>query len=621
MSGGPAGAGSLLRRAAGAAPFVFVVGKGGVGKSTAAGALAVELADAGERVHLVSTDPAHSLGDIFGSPIDPNPGPSPCTGRLVIEEFDAGAQAERWLAHASGPVRSIMEAGTYLDADDVAGFTGLALPGVDELMAVLRLVELVGDARVVVDTAPTGHTLRLLDAADTHASVAAALQAMADKAAAVASGMVGSPVNFSGAAFVRELDGQVDAYRRRVLAAAAFVVVTRADAVVAAETARLRQALHSRGLHVAATLVNAATSGGARDAGAAAPGIAGARLQVPVLAVPPGCDALRAWTAAVELADQAGEDPPAPRRGRAEPAAARAALPWLHSLPPRLLLFAGKGGVGKTTCAAAAACALAADRDVLLCSADPAGSLDDVLGEPATGTGRAGPRLRVLQVDAGASLQRLRATYREEAVQALERIGIHGSATLDRRVIDALWDLAPPGVDELAALAAILDAAASGETIVLDAAPTGHFLRLLSMPGLAMEWTRQLMRLIVKYRAAGAAAGIAESLLRTARELRGLQGMLHDPQRCGVVVVTQEHPVIAAESARLVRRLQAAAVPLAAVLYNRHAGAGAGAAGSGAMPRTLGAGPVPVILAPEADPPPAGATGLRGFIEAWKMVQ
>ena len=242
---------------------------------------------------------------------------------------------------------------------------------------------------------------------------------------------------------------------------------------------------------------------------------------------------------------------------------------------------------------------------MLLCSTDPAGSLDDVFGAHVTGT--VAGNMRVLQIDAEQQLARLREQYRSEVLDALERIGLSEAATLDRRVIDALWELAPPGIDEFAALAALLDAAEHDETIVLDTAPTGHFLRLLTMPQIALDWVRQLMRIIVKYHAAGAAGGAAESLLQSARELRALQELLHDETRTAVFVVTLDEPVVEAETGRLVNTLTAADVPVAAIVRNR-----AERAHGWHHHKTIGA---PLQL-----PAPVGADALREFAAHWKIV-
>jgi arsenite/tail-anchored protein-transporting ATPase len=600
-----------------------VVGKGGTGKTTIAGALAVGFADNGEDTHLISTDPAHSVGDLFGVRLAGAPVVSACSPRLILEEYDAGAHARTWIDNAAASAAELIEGGTYLDREDVAGFSRLALPGLDEMMAVLRLADLAGGGRrVVVDTAPTGHTLRLLDASATHEGVANALRAMADKAAAVASSFAGRQVRLRGEALIDEVEAYVRTFRQ-LLEQAAFIVAARSDAVVAAETSRLVQALRRRRLRAVATVFTGA-AGAAGTAGTGAGASAWTCFRVPLLPGLRGCDGLRMWHASLEPYGAAGaaaaaaadsDAAPGPDAGATRETAAGAqvdagaAAPWLAASRLRLLLFAGKGGVGKSTCAAAAALELARTRDVLLCSTDPAGSLDDVLGAAAVAAGRAGPRLRVVQVDAGSEVRRLRKAWHAEVGGALEHAGLPGDAALDRRVMEAIWQLAPPGIDEFAALAALLDAADTEETIVLDPAPTGHFLRLLTLPETALAWTRQLMRIVVKYRAAGMAPGAAEALLRTARALRALQQRLGDAERTGVFVVTLPEPMVRAETDRLSAALREGDVPVAAVIVNRHSTS----SGTGSPPGS------PVIFAP-AVPAPVGADALRDFIVRWRIV-
>ncbi|HUH13365.1 MAG TPA: ArsA-related P-loop ATPase, partial [Longimicrobiales bacterium] len=110
--------------------FTFVMGKGGVGKSTTAAAVALWRADAGEATHLISTDPAHSLGDVLGEPAGAQPRPSRCSARLTVEELDGPAWAARWLARAGEPLAELVERGTYLSGEEVRGFLELAYPGV-----------------------------------------------------------------------------------------------------------------------------------------------------------------------------------------------------------------------------------------------------------------------------------------------------------------------------------------------------------------------------------------------------------------------------------------------------------------------------------------------------------
>ena len=620
---------SGLLDAVGHAPFIFVVGKGGVGKTTTAGALSLALADRGTRTHLISTDPAHSLADLFQHAVGGEVVASPCSDHLHIEEFEAERAAAAWLERALEPVAEIIERGTYFDADDVTAFSRLALPGIDEMMAVLRLTDLArttcdtGDRRVVVDTAPTGHTLRLLDAAATHEAIARALRAMADKATAVAGAMTGRGVRMRGEDVIDQLDAYVAAYRERVLAPAAFVVATRPGAVIEAETARLIEELRRRRLRVAAILSvgehfdpEPHEPPPGTDSGAAGPPRAAVplRLGVPVLSDVSGCAGLRAWHEHVGAGRGATTGPgPAPRPSAGPGPAPSPILDWLDETAPRLLLFAGKGGVGKTTCAAAAALALAGTRDVVLYSTDPACSLADVLG-PAGAVSV--ERLRVRQVAPAEQLERLRDSYREDVVAALERVGLSQSATLDRRVIESLWDLAPPGVDELAATASILTASASHETIVIDSSPTGHFLRLLEMPDIALGWTQQLMRVFVKYRIAGVAGRAAESLIELSHELKALREALHDGTSTAVIVVTLDEPMVRAETERLVATLGAAHIRVAAVLVNRSAPWVAGSEEVASGYEGAGA----VVRAAALDPSPVGEDGLRRFMNTWNIV-
>ncbi|MGH9144331.1 MAG: ArsA family ATPase, partial [Vicinamibacterales bacterium] len=161
-------------------PFLtFFGGKGGAGKTTSAAAYAGARAAAGDRVLVVSTDPAHSLGDALGIGLSRKP--RQVRHALAAVELDAPRAFLRWLAAHRRPLGEILEHGTWLDREDVDALLGLSIPGVDELMAMIEIDRLAAPSRydlIVVDTAPTGHTLRLLSAPDTVAAVAEVLGAL-----------------------------------------------------------------------------------------------------------------------------------------------------------------------------------------------------------------------------------------------------------------------------------------------------------------------------------------------------------------------------------------------------------------------------------------------------------
>ncbi len=155
------------------------------------------------------------------------------------------------------------------------------------------------------------------------------------------------------------------------------------------------------------------------------------------------------------------------RRWRAKTDGARIGAADVLEPSVRLALVGGKGGVGKTTTAAAIALSAAArwpERRVLLISTDPAHSLGDVLGwdlsDRAQSLADAPSNLRVRELDAPAVIARIRARYTQAIDQVFDRLGGGGNfdAAHDRSVMQSLIDLAPPGLDELAAVLEITDA-------------------------------------------------------------------------------------------------------------------------------------------------------------------
>jgi arsenite-transporting ATPase len=200
----------------------------------------------------------------------------------------------------------------------------------------------------------------------------------------------------------------------------------------------------------------------------------------------------------------------------------------------RLLLFAGKGGVGKTTLAGATALSCAArttNASTLLLSTDPAHSLSTALsmdlGDTPT---RVAPGLDALEVDAPARFDALRADYVDEVRQFFRtHTAPNVDLPYDRPVMEGLIDLAPPGVDEVMGWTAALDALDGDyDTCVLDAAPTGHFVRLLEMPRLFEEWLQAFFRLLRKYRSVVRLPRLSDRLVRLSKQVKALRRMLED---------------------------------------------------------------------------------------------
>ncbi|WP_276254347.1 ArsA family ATPase [Halomontanus rarus] len=147
--------------------YVLYGGKGGVGKTTMAAATALDSARRGAATLVVSTDPAHSLSDTYELDVPANPERIREDVPLWAAEIDPDAALEEGQAAFAAEGGGLGGLGDMLGEDaPMDALFGGAMPGADEAAAMQLLLEYMDDPRfdrVVVDTAPTGHTLRLLE--------------------------------------------------------------------------------------------------------------------------------------------------------------------------------------------------------------------------------------------------------------------------------------------------------------------------------------------------------------------------------------------------------------------------------------------------------------------------
>jgi arsenite/tail-anchored protein-transporting ATPase len=195
------------------------------------------------------------------------------------------------------------------------------------------------------------------------------------------------------------------------------------------------------------------------------------------------------------------------RGARVRLAASRPLLVAFDALTPRTILYTGKGGVGKTSVAAATAARCAADgRRTLILSTDPAHSLSDSLqaelGSQPTDVAK---NLQAAEIDAQHELSRHWRGVQDWFGELLMQRG------LDRISAEELT--VPPGVDELFSLLRLKEHHASGEwdVIVIDCAPTGETMRLLSFPEAARWWLEKVVPL--ERAIVAAAAPLARTIL------------------------------------------------------------------------------------------------------------
>ncbi len=148
--------------------LTFVGGKGGVGKTTVSLALGQHLAERAQTL-VISTDPAHSLAHALARPTERFDAPTSTAPNLYVQQVNAAQLFEDFRRTHRNDLFQLFDSSSYLDEDDFGQLFSLTLPGLDELMAFKAIADLLDDAQwanIVVDTAPTGHALRLLNVPD-----------------------------------------------------------------------------------------------------------------------------------------------------------------------------------------------------------------------------------------------------------------------------------------------------------------------------------------------------------------------------------------------------------------------------------------------------------------------
>lgn len=520
--------------------FLFFTGKGGVGKTSIACATAVQLADAGQRVLLVSTDPASNVGQVFGIPIGNRITPVAAVPRLSALEIDPAAAAQGYRDRIVNPVKGVLPDDVVKGIEEqLSGACTTEIAAFDEFTALLTDSELVGAFdHVIFDTAPTGHTIRMLQ-----------LPGAWDQFLQEGKGDASCLGPLAG------LEKQRSQYHAAVETLAdplrtRLVLVARAQRPALREAERTSQELRATGFREQFLVVNGVLPGEESAADPLAAAIvrreqaALAGMDADLAALPRDQVALKPFNlVGLEALRHllASEDPAGVPAVPDLPAAAN--MPRLATLVDGiaadgkgLVMVMGKGGVGKTTIAAAVALELARrGLPVHLTTSDPAAHLAETLEGAAA-------NLSVSRIDP----HEVTEAYRQRVLQTKgSALDAAGRALLEE-------DLRSPCTEEIAVFQAFARVIreAGRKFVVMDTAPTGHTLLLLDATG---AYHREVVRQMGD---------------KTAHFTTPMM-QLQDPKQTKVLIVTLAETTPVLEAAGLQAELRRAGIePWAWVVNN-----------------------------------------------------
>lgn len=513
-------------------PFLFFTGKGGVGKTSAACATAVNLTDQGKKVLLVSTDPASNLQDVFGMDFSNQPKKVDNVDGLFACNLDPEEAAKSYRDKVVDPFRGkLPDAVVDQMEEQLSGACTVEIAAFDEFTNLLTNSELIsGFDHVIFDTAPTGHTLRLLQLPNAWNGF---LQESTHGASCLGplSGLSAKKELYANTVKVLSDPSQTK-----------LVLVTRPDSSTFFEAQRASTELKEIGIKNQLLIINGLlkkpidndeiSSAFYNRQQKALKELPESLKQLETYSLPfvsyslIGSESLRHLFKSYLLSSSAQESVELKSDNLMT---INQTIDDLYVKNSRVILTMGKGGVGKTTIASLLAVGLAKKgKKVHLTTTDPAAHLEFVFKDE-----QVMDNLTISKIDPSAEVEKYKAEVLLTAGAGLEEDAL--------RYLEE--DLNSPCTEEIAVFRAFADVVerSNEEIVVIDTAPTGHTLLLLDA---AKSYEKELSR---------STGEIPEAV-------KNLLPRLRNPEETSVLIVTLPEATPVFEAMRLQQDLKRAGI-------------------------------------------------------------
>jgi len=574
-------------------------GKGGVGKTTISCGFALKWAKQfpDEQILLISTDPAHSLGDILQITVTDQAELIKDFPNLKVRAIESEKLLTVFKTRYGAVLELLVERGSFVEGEDLTPVWDLDWPGIDELMGLLEIQRLFHDQivdRVVVDMAPSGHALNLLELMDFLDNLLASLTLFQEKHRTISQSFTGRYQSDQADVFLEEMQEELASGRSRLQdqeKTACFVVAI-PEPMSWLETQRFLEALEGLKIPVGGLLINHIVSQTQnldryQEQQKLLKQFQDIAENYPIFTIPEvsteplGTKSLETLFSQLQpliILEDLENKNVIPHQ-TLEFLTPSAKLSDFIDENRRLIIVGGKGGVGKTTIAAAIGWEMAerySEKKIQMVSIDPAHSLGDAFGlqlshEPMAIT----PNLFGQEIDADQVLNQFREDYLWELAEMMSGEKDDPNAMLKLAYGPEAWrrivSQSLPGIDEMLSLVEVMDLLESNQLdlIILDTAPTGHLLRFLEMPMAMSEWLAWIFKLWIKYQNV---LGRTEFMgrLRTLRQrVVKAQKKLQDPNYTEFIGVVQGQVAIVAEAKRLTESLTEKGIYQRYIVQNR----------------------------------------------------